>query len=281
MPTMSETARPPTSNLPAYFNKLSVTYPKSTGRSTEKLFARLLPRLAPVTSQSVIHDNASGPGTATSVLLSNAGIAAEKPKIICTDMVEAMVDATKDLAQENNWSNVEGKVMKSDAPNDFPDGYFSHSITNFSIFNFTDRVTAASEIYRTLKPGGQVIVSTWKGFIVGEIIREAQRRIRPDSKPMPFSGPEMYDGNAVLDVLIQGGFEKARLEIVGDEHSITGEDLNGIIAFAKSPFTNSAREGWTEEEKERWAHVIDEVVEEHKKQDGGILTEMWAIVGTK
>jgi SAM-dependent methyltransferase len=278
---MAETARPPTSNLPAYFNKLSVTYPKSTGRSTENLFAKLLPRLAPITSQSIIHDNASGPATATSILLSDAKIAAEKPKVVCTDMVEAMVEAARDLAQERSWGNVEGKVMKSDAPMDFPGAYFSHSITNFSIFNFADRVTAASEIYRTLKPGGQVIVSTWKVFTVGEIIREAQKRIRSDSKPMPFSGPEMYNGNAVLDVLVQGGFEKKKLEIVGEEHSVTGEDLAGIVAFAKSPFTNSAREGWTDEEKESWGKVIDEVVEEYKKADGGILAEMWAIVGTK
>jgi SAM-dependent methyltransferase len=280
---MSEAARLPPSNLPTYFNKLSQTYPKSTGRSTEKLFERLLPRLAPVTSQSIIHDNASGPATATGVLLSDAKIAAERPKLVCTDMVEAMINATKELVREKNWWNVESKVMKSDVATEFPDTYFSHSITNFSIFNFTDRVTAASEIYRTLRPGGQVIVSTWKIFTVGEIIREAQRRIRPDSKPMPFSGPDMYDGNAVLNVLVQGGFVREQLEVVAEEHSVTGEDLEGIIAFAKSPFTSGAREGWTDDEKESWGKVIDEVVNEYKKQDasGGILTQMWAVIGTK
>jgi SAM-dependent methyltransferase len=196
-------------------------------------------------------------------------------------MVEAMIDATNDLAKEKNWANVEGKVMKSDAAMDLPDNYFTHSITNFSIFNFHDRVTATSEIYRTLKPGGQVVVSTWKVFRVGEIIREAQRRIRPDSKPMPFSGSEMYDGTAVLNVLVQGGFEQSKLDIVTGEHSVKGENLEGVLSFMKGPFTNSAREGWTDEEKENWSAMIDEVVKQQKQADGSILVEMVAVIGTK
>lgn len=71
------------------------------------------------------------------------------------------------------------------------------------------------------------------------------------------------------------------LDIVGAEHSVKGEDLEGVITFMKGPFTNSAREGWTDEEKERWGKVIDEVVDEQKKPDGGVLAEMWAVIGTK
>lgn len=278
---MSDTAKPPTSNLPAYFNKLSVTYPKSTGRSTEKLFATLLSKLAPISSESVIHDNAAGPATATGVILSDDAILAAKPNIVCTDMVEAMVDASMDLAKEKQWLNVEGRVMKSDSTMDLPDAHFSHSITNFSIFNFSDRITATSEIYRTLKPGGQVVMSTWKVFSVGEVIREAQRRIRPDSKPMPFSGPEMYDGEAVMKVLVDGGFDRKKLELVSGEHVVSGEDLEGVKAFMKSPFTDSARAGWTDEEKARWAETIDRVVTENVDTRGGLLVEMWAVVGTK
>ena len=278
---MSDTARPPTSNLPAYFNKLSVTYPKSTGRSTEQLFATLLSKLARINSESVIHDNASGPATATSVLLADPQIQSAAPRIICTDMVDAMIEAAKDLAAEKKWTNVEGRVMKSDAAMDFPDNHFTHSITNFSIFNFADRVTATSEVYRTLRPGGQVVMSTWKVFRVGEIIHDVQKRIRPDAKLMPFSGPEMYNGDAVLDVLVQGGFDKTKLEIMNGQYSVKGEDLEGVKAFMKSPFTNSAREGWTDEEKDRWASFVEEVVAEQKQPDGGILVEMVAVVGTK
>jgi len=241
----------------------------------------LLPRIAPVDAESVIHDNASGPATATSVLLAKPEIAKAGPRILCTDMVEAMVDAVKDLVTEKKWSNVEGIVMKSDEPMDIPDGYFSHSITNFSIFNFSDRVSATSEMYRTLRPGGQVVVSSWKVFTVGEIIHEAQRRIRADAKLMPFSGPDMYNGDAVLNVLVQGGFERTKLEILSGKYSVGGEDLEGIEAFMKSPFTNSAREGFTDEEKEKWGSVIDEIIKEQKQADGGILVEMVAVVGTK
>jgi SAM-dependent methyltransferase len=278
---MSESARPPTSNLPAYFNQLSVTYPTSTGRSTEGLFAQLLPRIAPITSESIIHDNASGPATATSVLLADTGISSARPRIICTDMVSAMIDAVNGLAKEKQWTNVEGKIMKSDEAMNFPDDYFTHSLTNFSIFNFSNRAQAMSEIHRNLKPGGQVIVTTWKTFAPGDITHEVQRRIRPDSPLMRLSGPDMYDGNAVMDVLVKGGFEQEKLEIVEGSYVAKDDNLLGLLRFLKSDFTKSARESWTEEEKENWNVVADQVVEEQCKLHGGILFEMYAIIGRK
>jgi SAM-dependent methyltransferase len=194
-------------------------------------------------------------------------------------MVPAMIDAVRDVANAGGWKNVEGKVMKSDETLEFPDDHFTHSITNFSIFNFVDRVKAMSEIYRTLAPGGQVIVTTWKLFGPGDITHEIQRRIRPDSPLMKLSGPEMYSADAVLDVLSKGGFEREKLKVVEGSYVAKSDDLEGLVGFLKSDFTKSARAGWSDEEEGRWNDVVDQVIEEQRELQGGILFEMYAVIG--
>jgi SAM-dependent methyltransferase len=197
-------------------------------------------------------------------------------------MVPAMIEGVNDLSKERGWQNIETKVMKSDEATEFPDNYFTHSITNFSIFNFVDRVKASSEIHRTLKPGGQVIITTWKRFAPGVLIHEVQRRIRPDLPLMKLSGPDMFDGSAVFNVLVEGGFVKEKLEIVEGSYVVKGENVPGLIGFMQGPFTAGAREGWSEEEKGKWNIVLDQVVEEELKANGGgILFEMYAVIGLK
>jgi hypothetical protein len=98
---------------------------------------------------------------------------------------------------------------------------------------------------------------------------------------MRLSGPDMYDGNAVMDVLVKGGFEQEKLEIVEGSYVAKDDNLLGLLRFLKSDFTKSARESWTEEEKENWNVVADQVVEEQCKLHGGILFEMYAIIGRK
>ena len=65
--------------------------------------------------------------------------------------------------------NITSKVMNSQEL-DFPDAYFTHSITNFSIFNFQDALAGVREIHRTLKPSGQAVITTWERFGIGEVI---------------------------------------------------------------------------------------------------------------
>jgi len=57
-----------------YFNKLSTGYSRQTGNSTYQLIEQVLQELRPaVTSSSVVHDNACGPGTATMAVIAHIG----------------------------------------------------------------------------------------------------------------------------------------------------------------------------------------------------------------
>ena len=276
----SSTTAGPTSNLPAYFNKFSQVYPRQSGHSTENLFASITDHLAPISADSVIHDNAAGPGTATSVILKTLE-PEEYPTIIATDMVPAMIEAfNSDVAKTNGTSKLTGLVMKSETL-DFPDDHFTHSITNFSIFNFVDPVICVKEIYRTLKPSGQAVITTWKTFAIGDLIHETQRRIRPDLPPMRVSGAEFHKVDAVIDVMVKAGFEKEGIKVLSPTVVVTGADLEGLTEFGTGPFTDAARNGWTDEEKGRWKEVLLQVLEEKTQESGGLKFEAWALVVTK
>jgi SAM-dependent methyltransferase len=194
-------------------------------------------------------------------------------------MVPAMIEAFNS-APNTNPEKMTGVVMKSEKL-DFPDAHFTHSITNFSIFNFQDPLAGVKEIYRTLQPSGQVVITTWKRFGIGEVIHEVQRQIRPDLPPMKYSGPELYSADAVVEVMVEAGFEKAGLKVLDMTHIVSGEDLEGLKEFAGGPFTDSARKEWTEEEKGRWKDTLLEVLEKEKREFGGVKFEGWGLLATK
>jgi ubiquinone/menaquinone biosynthesis C-methylase UbiE len=270
------------SNLPNYFKNLAQVYPRQTGNSTLNLFAQLTDRLAPISSTSVVHDNASGPGTATSVIMKDIQPDAH-PTIVATDMVPAMIEAFNSTVSETstwNQERITGVVMKSENLN-FPDAHFTHSITNFSIFNFADPLSSVKEIYRTLQPSGQALITTWKLFGIGEVVHETQRRIRPDLPEMKYSGKELYDADAVVDIMLHAGFVRHQIHVLSMTQIVSGEDLEGLRGFANGPFTDSARTGWTDEEKGRWQEVVHEVLEEEKTKYRGVKFEGWAILATK
>jgi ubiquinone/menaquinone biosynthesis C-methylase UbiE len=146
MPEASASSTGP-SNLPNYFKYLAQVYPRQTGNSTLNLFSQLTDGLAPISSTSVVHDNASGPGTATSVIMKDIQPDAH-PTIVATDMVPAMIEVFNSTVSETSTWNQErftGVVMKSEKLN-FLDAHFTHSITNFSIFNFADPLSSMKEI---------------------------------------------------------------------------------------------------------------------------------------
>jgi ubiquinone/menaquinone biosynthesis C-methylase UbiE len=267
------------SNLPNYFNKLSQMYPRQTGNSTLNLFIKTTDHLAPISTNSIIHDNACGPGTASSVILKITN-PDEHPKIIATDMVPGMIDAfnTAIVGTSSKPELLTGIVMNSQKL-EFPDAHFTHSITNFSIFNFAEPLTCVKEIYRTLKPSGQAVITTWRRFGIGEVVHETQRRIRPDLPLMKYSGSELFDGDVVKDLMIEAGFENA--EVLSTMVVVDGDDLEGLTEFASGSFTDSARKGWSDDEKDRWKEVLQEVLNDEKREFKGIKFEAWAVLGFK
>jgi ubiquinone/menaquinone biosynthesis C-methylase UbiE len=122
-------------NPPAqYFTSLSRSYSRQTGNSTRALFASVLGRISPsITSSSVIHDNAGGVGTATSVILDSLTPTSpdDVPEVLITDNNPGMIVAAKE-AFRGLSSRVTATEADSQDLSRISDARFTHSIVNFS-----------------------------------------------------------------------------------------------------------------------------------------------------
>jgi ubiquinone/menaquinone biosynthesis C-methylase UbiE len=271
-----ETDRP-SLPFPAYFTALAQTYAKQTGNSTRNLFELAfndIQAIAPITESSVVHDNAAGPGTASSVVLDHL----PGTTVIVTDNVSAMVTAARDSLA----SFPAVTVQEVDAQKlEFPDGHFTHSILNFSIFNMSDPALCLREIYRTLRPGGTAVIQTWKRFAMVNMIHAAQAMVRPELPPMKLPHPEFLEEGVLAKAVVEAGFQESKMKVWDQTLFASGTDVEDLNVFLLGQFTNPARRGWSDEEDARWPEVVKKAVEEEVATHGGVKWESWVVVATK
>lgn len=268
--------------FPEYFSVLAGNYARQTGNSTRRLFDASfddINALLPITKDSVIHDNAAGPGTATSVIVDKFSAEPGLPKILVTDNVPPMVTAAKDSFQ--GWPEIETQVVDSLSLEGIPDNNFTHSILNFSIFTFMDPLKGLQEIHRTLQPGGLAALITWRHFGAGHIIHAAQAIVRPDLPAMRIPHPEFMNEGVLADLAIQAGFEKSDFKESERNIVVNGVDLEGLKGFMLGDFTKPARAGWTEEEEARWPEAIAKALEKELGEFGGVRFVSWVVLAIK
>lgn len=172
--------------------------------------------LAPrITSDSVIHDNACGPGVVTSAILLRCKNTAETlPKIIATDIAPEMVTqaAKKD-------PSIDARVLDAKCLVGIPDAFFTHSFTNFLfVRGWCDdaMVKFASEIYRTLRKGGTAVKAAWKLHEWQNVVEDALRRTRADITGLLAAQP--WTEEKVKDVFIKAGFDADQISIAHFEY---------------------------------------------------------------
>jgi hypothetical protein len=135
-------------------------------------------------------------------------------------------------------------------------------------------------MYRTLKPDGLVAVTTWEN--VGWIIphRIAAKRIRPHEDE--WAGPlpeEWMKSEKLKEVLEEGGFKG--VEVSRDSCWFRLEDMWWGLKEMNAMAAKQITKGWSEEEKGRFAVVLEEELE--KEREGRVEREMkaWIAIGRK
>ncbi|KAK5011668.1 hypothetical protein LTR28_009403 [Elasticomyces elasticus] len=269
----------PSESFPEYFKKLSADYARQTGNSTRKVIERILQELQPsVTPSSIIHDNACGPGTATTAIISHIG---HEPSLIeATDFSPGMVDTLLNEISTKNWKNVRASVMDSHELT-FPDNTFTVSITNVSISTFQDPLRCLREVHRTLRLNGLAVVSTWKRFAVSDLIHTAQQAVRPDAQLVKVPRAEFMEDGYLQNLMAEAGFPSGSIQVWDISTVIQGQDSVGLREFMLGGFTASARAGWTDEEHARWEGAIDSAIAEEQTKNSGIKMEAWVVTAKK
>lgn len=268
--------------FPEYFSALAANYAQQTGNSTRTAFNLVfddLNAIEPITKDSVVHDNAAGPGTATSVLVDRLP-ADGLPHILVTDNVPPMVQAAKDSF--TSWPTIETRVLDSQNLEGIPDDHFTHSILNFSAFTFADPLKGLKEIHRTLKSPGLAALLVWKRFGAGEVIHAAQALVRPDLPPMKIPNPQFFEEGYLQKISAEAGFDPSKMQLSQWTIIVKGPELDdGLKKFILSDFTRPARAGWTDEEVSRWPEAVDKAIQKEVDAYGGVKFESWVVLASK
>lgn len=268
--------------FPEYFSELASNYARQTGNSTRYLFNASFDDITaalPITKDSVIHDNAAGPGTATSVIVDKIPTKSEVPEVLITDFVPPMVAGARQSFEA--WPQIRAQKIDSLNLADIPDNHFTHSVLNFSIFTFSDPLKGLQEIRRTLKPGGLAALLTWKRFGAGAVVHAAQASIRPDLPPMKIAGAEFLDEGYLADMAVKAGFGRGKMSVSSKSIVVAGPDMEGLRSFSMGKFTEPAKAGWTDEEKARWGGAIDGAFQKEVDEFGGVKFESWVVLVKK
>ncbi|RGP64841.1 methyltransferase type 11 [Fusarium longipes] len=266
----------------SFFSAFAANYVHQTGRSTRRVFEESLGEIQtikPINKESVVHDNAAGPGIAASVLVESLP-AHELPKILVTDNVPPMVQGAKDSF--TTWPQVEAKVLDSLNLEGIPDDYFTHSILNFSVFTLAEPVKGLMEMYRTLKPDGLAVISCWKRFGVGQLVHAAQAIVRPDLPRLKMPHPEFFEQGVLEKTAVEAGFDTSEFTLLEKSIVVSGPELDdGLKKFMLGPLMGPARAGFTEEDEKKWPAAVDEVIEKEVEIHGGIRFDAWVLLARK
>ena len=278
-----------------YFAELAPRYSEVTGNTTEAFFDKFLNQgQHNITAQSVVHDNASGPGTATQVLLRHFSNVETAPTVFATDYARGMIDALENIkatniAQKQAWSKVSSAVMDSADLSAFEDEYFTHSINNFSLFTITRAVKSLQETYRTLKPDGVAAVLLWKRFAIEKMLASAQDMVKGEGyaakHAVPVNGPQYFKEGVVEGQMEEAGFEKAKMKTFVIGHVLTPNmvaERKGLYDFMTSTSVAAGSvKGWSEEEAKRWPQAVESAMKQEDETFGGLNFESWVTVAQK
>jgi ubiquinone/menaquinone biosynthesis C-methylase UbiE len=209
---------PSLSNPLQFFDNFAPSYESSS--ATMKDIARHLLTLCPsLTPQSVVLDNACGPGIVTGEILSLP--AARLPAALhAADFSPKMIDmlrakASGDHVDAQKWSNVRAVVKDAQNLDGYANNMFSHSFTSFAIFIVPDPVKAVEEVYRTLQPdGGVAVITSWGMLGYASVFQRAAQAVRPDAPA--YHGPissEWLTEAKLRAVMVAGGFKPGDIEI--------------------------------------------------------------------
>lgn len=245
------------------FNSIATGYEVGTGGCTYDIARHIFQDICPTTPNSIVLDNACGPGIVSHYLLTSAALdSQDPPKLYLADFSPAMVQIARDtFASIPNATGATLDVMNGEALT-YPDDLFTHSITNFGIMFFPDAVAGAKEIHRTLKPGGTAVVTSWGKMGYVDSIHRAQKATKADCDlfvpPMP---PQWYSADHLVDVLKKGGFE--HVDVHEKEVCFGGESARAVSDMIMNLFGGIITKDWNEEDTSRFREELHKAVDHY------------------
>lgn len=172
--------------------------------------------LANITPQCKVLDVACGPGTLTLLAAQHAD------KVAAIDFSSAMVAILNNTIDTHTIDNI--AVEYGDAQQlPFKDASFDAAFSMFGLMFFPDRQRGYSEIHRSLKPGGKVIISSWAPVadspamqvMFGAIKAMKPELAEPQNDIESLENPEFFKRE-----LLAAGFHKVEIHRITEHYPI-------------------------------------------------------------
>lgn len=244
-------------------------YAELVGDGMENLARVSLTHAPSLQAGSVIHDNGCGVGAGTVAVMDAVSKASISVSIKGTDINQEALDIYSKLASEHGWP-VEALNMDSNALS-FPDGTFTHSISNALVFVLPgDAKDALKEIHRTLKPGGVAIINSMAYIPNMEPIRVASKLTRPEGTPPPRQFMDKWFELSYLQNAVDScGFESGNVKFLQDGFSATTvRDFTQFANMLWSFIGGTTSVGWLKSDEENWDKAIEIIKQELRKTEG-------------
>lgn len=267
-----------------YFSKAADKYVALTGYAVVEVsqFIADSANLPKITSETRILDNASGPGVSTKVILDkfardHPGKA--PPHIIASDSSEGMVDTVRAKVATGDplWHNVDPQVRDARDMKHIPDNSIDLMIMSFAIYYMGDGVDFMAEMRRILKPGGLSVVTTWKVNGALDIVNRIRKVIRPSSERWFPADTKWEKPESLESASAQAGFEESKMRTEVAHCKARYANIQDFVDFVctRGSFFDIARDGWRDDEIDRWKDVIWDVMTEEEKRTGTIQMDAW------
>jgi ubiquinone/menaquinone biosynthesis C-methylase UbiE len=164
-------------------------------------------------------------GTGASALPAAMSVGSEG-QVTGIDLAERLLDLARAKARKRNLNNVEFQVGDM-LDTGFADASFDAVVCVFGIFFVPDIPSAIRELWRVLRPGGKLAITTWGPdfFEPGNsVFWNAVRDVRPDL----YKGFNPWDRIAeplsLNEVLIEAGVPKASIVAESAVHPVTSPE---------------------------------------------------------
>lgn len=179
--------------------------------------------LTDLNKDSHVLDIACGPGTLA------LSVAQKIKSVSAIDFSEAMINIFDETIKDQSIDNIEtfcGDAQKLP----YKDDSFDAAFSMFGLMFFPDRMCGYQEIYRTLKPGGKTVISSWAPTTQSPLMMAIFGAVRA-------MNPDIPEPQTDIESLENPEFFKAELTKAGFR------DVE-VLPVSNSVLVNSVEEFW-------------------------------------
>jgi SAM-dependent methyltransferase len=189
-----------------------------------------------VGDQAQVLELACGTGILTRELLS---MIESRVHLVASDLNEPMLEVAQQKIRDRRieWRQADASALPFDA------GRFDAVISQLGVQYFADKVVAAAEVRRVLRPGGVFLFSTWAGPQTNPLAHIAQQTAAacfPGDTPTFYEVPWSYgDTRQIESDLRAGGFRHVSIQPVSLVGRAPSADYAAMGIVQGTPMANA------------------------------------------